>query len=66
MPDGGHKMETFSVDGVKFEYSDYLITKGFHQTSQRGGPITGNGQKVRISYTTIDNLNIILKIETKE
>jgi hypothetical protein len=62
----GHNKEKFSVDGIQFEYSDNGIIKGFHQTSRNNGPITRNGQKVRISYFVIDNINLIQKIEIKK
>ncbi len=28
MPSSGHKMESFSVNGVRFEYSDFVVTPG--------------------------------------
>lgn len=59
----GHVFERFSVQGVEFEYSDYIIIEGFHQTSLKGGPLRENGQEVRISYYTKENENLILKIE---
>lgn len=58
MPKSGHKMESFTVNGVKFEYSDYIVTPGFHNAASLGGPIR-EGLPVRISY--IDNT--ILKLE---
>lgn len=66
MSKDGHKKEMFSVKEIQFEYSDYIMTKGFHRTSLNNGPITRNGQKVRISYITEDNINLIMKIELKE
>ncbi|BAX81663.1 hypothetical protein ALGA_3365 [Labilibaculum antarcticum] len=55
--------ESFAVNGIKFEYSDYGIIEGFHKTSKNNGPIHQNGQQVRIGYTTIDNENLILRLE---
>ncbi|MCE4563172.1 hypothetical protein INQ51_02510 [Maribellus sp. CM-23] len=55
--------ESFSVKGVHFRYSDYLIIDGFHKTSNNNGPIKENGQMVRIGYTNIDGENVILKLE---
>ena len=66
MSKDGHKKEKFSVKEIQFEYSDYIMIKGFHRTSLNNGPITRNGQKVRISYITEDNINLIQKIELKE
>jgi hypothetical protein len=62
MPSSGHKMESFRVNGVKFEYSDYVITPGFNNTTSHGGPIV-EGLPVRVSYInqTIVKLEIAAK-----
>ena len=65
MPKGENGKESFTVSGIQFGYCDYIMRKGFNQTSIKNGPITKNGQKVRISYYTLDNENLILKIEIK-
>jgi hypothetical protein len=49
MPEGGHPPENFRVNGVRFEYSDFMITGGFNNTASHGGPIRG-GLPVRICY----------------
>ena len=49
MPYTGHAMESFVVQGVRFEYSDYAITAGFNNTASHGGPIR-EGLPVRIWY----------------
>lgn len=49
MPYAGHAMERFSVCGVPFSYSDYVVTTGFNHTSSHGGPIRP-GLWVRLSY----------------
>ena len=49
MPYTGHAMESFVVHGVRFAYSDYVITAGFNNTSSHGGPIR-EGLPVRIWY----------------
>ncbi len=59
MPKEGHASETFSVGGVKFCYSDYSISPGFHVSRSNGGPIAP-GVLVRIHYLGGD----ILKLET--
>jgi hypothetical protein len=64
--ENGHNKESFSVNGIRFEYSDNVVIKGFHQTSRNNGPLTRNGQKVRIAYIIADNINLIQKIEIKE
>ena len=56
--------EYFSVNRIKFEYSDYVIIEWFHNSSKNNGPIHQNGQQVRIGYATIDNKNLILRLET--
>ena len=58
MPSSGHKRESFTVKGVRFEYSDFLITPGFNNATSLGGPIKEN-LPVRISYIG----NTILKLE---
>ncbi len=65
MPKGKNGNEGFTVNGISFEYCDYIMRKGFNKTSINNGLITKNGQKVRISYYTLDNENLILKIEIK-
>lgn len=58
--------ESFTVKGVHFKYSDYVIIDGFHKTSIDNGPITENGQLVRIGYTNIGGENVILKLEISD
>ena len=59
-PAEGHQDETFTVKGVPFAYSDYVITGGFNQTQAHGGPIH-EGLLVRIHY--IPRGNVIVKLE---
>jgi hypothetical protein len=54
----GHEMETLSVGGVRFSYSDFILTGCFNNTASHGGPLR-EGLPVRISYTD----NCILKLE---
>jgi hypothetical protein len=49
MPYAGHAKERFTVCGVPFSYSDYIITGGFNHTSSHGGPIRA-GSWVRITH----------------
>jgi hypothetical protein len=49
MPSSGHGRESFSVAGVHFTYSDFVITPGFHRTQYRGGPMKAD-LRVRIHY----------------
>jgi hypothetical protein len=65
MPREGHQMESFTVNGVYFEYSDYKLMVGFNNTASHGGPIKRNGQEVRLSYIWVKGENRILKIELK-
>ena len=57
MPYTGHAMESFVVYGVRFEYSDYVITAGFNNTTSHGGPIR-EGLPVRIWYRAIEILRL--------
>jgi hypothetical protein len=66
MPEGGHDIESFTVNGVKFAYSDYELIYGFNNAASHGGPLKENGQQVRLSYITIKGENRILKIELKQ
>ena len=61
MPRSGHKMESFTVSGTKFEYSDFVVTPGFNNATSRGGPIH-DGLPVRISHVG----NVILKLEVSK
>ncbi|MCD6337277.1 MAG: hypothetical protein J7M01_03485 [Candidatus Marinimicrobia bacterium] len=67
MPYGGHKDESFTVNGVYFAYSDYGSYAGvnsFNQTASHGGPIRENGQQVRLTYITWgEDTNLIVKVE---
>lgn len=49
MPHSGHKNESFTVNGVTFEYSDYGASTGFNNTKSHGGPID-EGEIVKIRY----------------
>jgi hypothetical protein len=63
MPYGGHAQESFSVSGIVFRYSDFIITGGFNNTSSHGGPIN-SGSYVRICYDPSDNA--ILRLEIRD
>ncbi len=63
MPYGGHKYESFEIDGVKFEYTDYRIMIGYHNAKSHGGVIRDNGQYLKIGYIHYGNENIIVYIE---
>lgn len=65
MPHSGHDMESFTINDVYFEYSDFVIHYGFNNTASHGEPIKRNGQQVRLSYITKNGDNRILKIELK-
>jgi hypothetical protein len=63
MPYTGHKSESFTVDGIKFEYSDNEIDTGaFRKTKSHGGPID-EGLYVKIYY--VGNSIIGLWVEDK-
>jgi hypothetical protein len=49
MPQSGHGQESFTVNGISFVYSDFVVTPGFRQTQFRHGPIR-EGLRVRIHF----------------
>ncbi len=49
MPFEGHQDECFTVQGVRFCYSDYMLVCGFNNTSSHGGPVR-SGLPVRVTY----------------
>ena len=61
MPYGGHAIEKFCVKDHCFEYSDYVISGGFNNTSSHGGPIR-KGLPVRITFIG----NKIIKLEVAQ
>ena len=65
MPYGGHTRESFEINDVYFEYSDYNVTSGYRNTKSHGGVITGDGQYLKIGYVYYNSTygNIIVYIE---
>ena len=55
--------ETFSINGVKFAYSDYHRISGYHHACINGGLICEEGQEIRVSYYTKKEINYIIKLE---
>ena len=53
MPETGGDRESFTVDGVAFEYSDYELQFGYHNARSLGGVITGDGQHLKIGYVQL-------------
>lgn len=63
MPKKGHDIESFTINGVSFEYG-YTGSFGYHRCKKDGGVITDNGQHLRIGYTNYRWLgNVIVYIE---
>jgi len=62
MPYQGHPVESFSVSGISFRYSDFVVTGGFNNTSSHGGPVNGNSY-VRICYDPTDGAILRLEIQ---
>ena len=61
---GGHgALESFSVAGVPFKYSEYVTTVGFNHTASHGGPITSDSY-VRICYDPSGS--VILRLEIRD
>lgn len=54
MPSGGHGEESFLVSGIRFSYSDFMVSDAFNITASRGGPIKKDAY-VRICYDRSDN-----------
>ena len=54
---GGKKSETFTVNGERFEYSDFVVSSGFSRTASHGGPVR-QGLLVRICHTDGDILRL--------
>ena len=64
MPAAGHDTERFSIEGVEFRYSDYIVQFGYHNARSHGGVITGDGQHLKIGYTQYrSHGNVIVYIE---
>lgn len=61
-------VESFTVRGVKFQYSMATLSHGFNKSSTHGGPINRNGIQVRIHYyyDQSENSNIILQLEVMQ
>lgn len=62
----GHSQESFIVEGIEFSYSRSNPIYVYHFPKVDGGFITGNGQYVKISYITHNEINIIVKLELLE
>jgi len=56
----GHKFESFTVQGIRFEYSDYKVNGGFNRTNSHGGPIY-EGRWVQIYYKNGTILKLVVK-----
>lgn len=63
MPYSGHKHESFEVNDVRFEYSDFEVTIGYHNAKSHGGVIKGDGQYLKIGYVNYWSRNHIVYIE---
>ena len=66
----GHDTEHFEINGVYFEYSNFVVSNGYNKPKCYGGVISGNGQKLRIKYVQEESdgetYNTILYIEQPE
>jgi len=67
MPKGGHKIESFEVDGVLFKLSytgNYPTEKTlvYTLTKNRNGPIQQNGQYVKVYYISHNGNNEIIEM----
>ena len=50
MPYEGHGTEHFEINGVYFEYSNYIMTNGYNVTASHAGVVTHEGQYLKIKY----------------
>lgn len=66
MPYEGHKLESFEVNGIQFEYSDFTVSFGYHHAASHGGVISKNGMNVKIGYVEYNHKNEIVQIEVKD
>jgi len=65
MPAGGHDSERFTVNDIRFEFSDYDASDyGYNNTASEGGVIRSN-LYVRITYFNNGDKNVILKLESE-
>lgn len=53
MPVSGHDTERLKINGQTFAYSDYIITRAFHQTESHGGPVHADS-KLKVSHVDGD------------
>ncbi|SRR6266404_5793782 len=61
MNDWKNKHESFTVHGVRFTYSDFIVDQCFNNSSTHGGPIRA-GLLVRVSYVG----DCILRLEVAQ
>lgn len=62
----GHGVESLSVAGVRFEYSDYVINGGYNKTVSHGGELVP-GAYARVTYVERENGDrVITKVEIRE
>lgn len=65
MPKDGHDVESFDIEGVHFEYSDFHPKFGYSNAASLGGVIRPENY-YRITYLEEPYNNAIIKIEIKE
>lgn len=63
MPPEEHDSESFFVNGILFVLPNWTDW-GYSTYKKDGGFITGDGEKVKITYMPYEGYNVILKIET--
>ena len=66
MPVEGHSDESFTLNGIHFEYSDFEPMYSSSNSASHGGPIKFEGQQVRIGFITNKGKNIILRVDVKK
>lgn len=66
MPSSGHDTERFSVNNVKFDYSDFDSTDfGYNNAKSKGGKVDEKSY-IKIHYYKSKDRNVILKLEKRK
>ena len=60
----GNNRESFSINGIKFKYSDSTVQSGYCKVAKNGGVVYENGQHLKIGYVQYGSYgNVIVYIE---
>lgn len=60
----GNNRESFSINGIEFEYSNNSVQAGYCKVAKKGGVIYENGQHLKIGYVQYGSVgNVIVYVE---